>query len=94
MDIHHDPTACEYTAAIDGHTAVLNYRSLDKAGRELDLWHIEVPPALRGTGASTRFACAVFDRLVAEGIRYRLSCSYLRGVFVPRHPQYAANVIS
>lgn len=41
------------------------------------LFHAEVPPSLRGTGAGGRLANGVFAEIEAMGVKARPTCSFL-----------------
>jgi len=59
----------------------------------LDLWHTEVPVEHRGKGIAEVLAIGVMDQLSKEKVMVKLSCSYLRDNFLPKHPEYRSLVV-
>lgn len=53
-------------------------------GERMVVTHIEVAPALRGTGIGARFAAEVFDALTPRPHEIRLTCPFLRRVAMTR----------
>lgn len=53
-------------------------------GDRMVMSHIEVDPALRGTGAGGRFATEVFDAIQSRPHEIRLTCPFLRRVATTR----------
>lgn len=85
LDIRHDAASQVFTAVVDGHRCVLEYR-LD--GRTMTITHTGVPDAVGGRGIAgelTRFALATARR---EGWTVVPACSYAREFFA-RHAEFA-----
>lgn len=68
-----------------GNTAFVAYRLSPGV---ITLTHSEVPRALRGHGAGTRLARAVFTHLRGRGLGVVPACGFL-AAFVATHPEFA-----
>jgi len=84
LDIRHDPDARRYTAEVDGHTATLDYHTLD-AGT-VDFASTYVPEALRGRRVGTRLVLHALADAGRRGWRVRASCWFVP-VVVQAHPE-------
>jgi len=72
--LFNEPTKCR---------AFLQYRIIGE--KKWDFWHTEVPLSLSGKGVASHLAKGAMAHVVAHDYRVRMSCSYLRDHFLPRH---------
>ncbi|WP_193211580.1 GNAT family N-acetyltransferase [Luteolibacter marinus] len=64
---------------------LLTFASYRKEGGLLVIPHVEVEPALRGTGAAGRLMADVLAFARAEGLKVRPLCGYA-AAYMRRHP--------
>jgi predicted GNAT family acetyltransferase len=83
--VRHDEKGHKFVAAIDGQEAEIRYEA--EPDGTCNLAHTFVPPSLRGHGVAEELARQTLDQLRATGLKYRLTCPFLRA-FVQRHPEY------
>ena len=67
---------------------------LEKGGKVVALTHTFTPEAARGQGLAAVVTSAAFDWAAAEGKQVRPVCTYVRGPFLERNPQYQGIVVS
>lgn len=58
---------------VDGQVVFADYR---RDGDRLTITHVEAPPALRGTGAASRFMHALMARARQDGVKVVPLCGY------------------
>lgn len=63
---------------------MLEYR-LD--GKRMEIYHTEVPPALRGQGVAQKLARAALEWAQEEELKVIPSCSYV-AAYIQRNPKY------
>lgn len=88
LAVHHDPGTGRFTADIDGHQAVLDYR-LD--GTTMSILHTAVPGAIGGRGVAAQLTHAALDHARSAGWKVRPLCSYA-AEYVRRHANFASLV--
>ena len=92
--LRHDDRCKRFTLLVDGgHEAILDYDKVDTddASTTFDLYHTEVPEALRGKGIGKVLAKAVFDELLAAhpDARLILSCTFLQHFYASNKGLFA-----
>ena len=86
--LHNDTARHRYELTIDGQVCFVDYQ--EQAGTVL-LMHVEVPPALRGSGAASTLMQAVMDEIGEQKRKAKPICSYA-AVWLQRHRDYHALV--
>lgn len=84
IEVQHNPDKQCFSALVDGHQAILEYRAVD--AQTLDFHHTYVPDALRGKGVAAVLAKAALAFAKEQGCKVIPSCSYI-AVYLQRHPQ-------
>lgn len=56
-------------------------------GPRLEIWHVEAPPHLRGTGAAGRLMQEVMEHVRAGGMKVVPYCGYA-AAWIRRHPDF------
>ena len=84
LAIQHDLAGSRFVIQLEGHEAFLQYR---RAGREVDLYHTDVPDVLRGRGLAEQLCRAAFEYARAEHLIVIPTCSYIAGAYLKRHPE-------
>jgi predicted GNAT family acetyltransferase len=82
--IRNNEAASRFEAALDGLTAVTEYRR--KPGRII-FTHTEVPHELEGKGIANKLAHAALDYARSEGLRVHATCPFI-SAFIQRHAEY------
>lgn len=92
MDINtrHEPEKQRFSATVDGHECVLDYRAAE--AEVLDLHHTGVPPELGGRGIGTQLVRDALDWAGKNGTRVIPSCPFVADV-IRRYPQYGKLVV-
>lgn len=80
---HNQQNQC-FSAVVDGHQAVLEYRVVDE--QTLDFCHTFVPDELRGKGVAAVLAKAAFAYANEQQLQVIPSCSYI-ATYMQRYPQ-------
>ncbi len=80
----HLPEQQRFELALEGHTAVLEYR-MD--GETIVFTHTGVPQAIGGRGIGSQLARAGLEYARARGYRVRPLCWFVAG-YIERHPEY------
>ena len=88
LAVHHDPGTGRFTADIDGHRAVLDYRLDDTT---MSILHTAVPGAIGGRGVAAQLTRAALEHARSAGWKVRPLCSYA-AEYVRRHADFAALV--
>lgn len=68
-----NPAKSRFELEVDGRIVFGNYR---RDGDRLVITHVEAPPALRGTGAASRFMAGLMLVARREGLRLVPRCGY------------------
>ena len=78
----------------DGHTAILDYEPRGEG--EFELYHTEVPEALRGRGVGSEIAAAVFHHFFSTDpdSRLVLTCTFLQHFYRKNAADYADRSVS
>jgi predicted GNAT family acetyltransferase len=84
-EVRHEAASRRFTAAVDGHTARLEYEPGE--GR-LVVLHTLVPEAIGGRGIAAALVEAVLAYARASGLKVVPRCSYTAR-YLSRHPEYA-----
>lgn len=84
LDVIHNEEKQRYEAAVNGDTAVLNYRIRDGA---YALVHTEVPRHLRGQGYGRALVRQALDDLRTQGKKIVPRCPFVVN-FVNDNPEY------
>jgi predicted GNAT family acetyltransferase len=84
-DVHDNPAAQRYELAVDGHTAVIQYKPMPGG---LVFVHTIVPKALEGRGVGGRLMRAALLDLRARGLKVRPDCPFAAS-YIERHPEFA-----
>lgn len=90
----HIPEQCQFVIELDGTTekAHIDYEVIGDG--KWDLQHTLVPPTFRGHGVAKVLAKAVFDHVVKEDMKMKLSCWYLKGYAEKNpSPEYCERII-
>jgi predicted GNAT family acetyltransferase len=77
-------TAHRFEMTEDGHTVIADYR---READRLIIYHVEAPPALRGTGAAGRFMEALATRARVNGEMIVPLCGYA-AAWLQRHDEF------
>jgi uncharacterized protein len=80
--IEHERTANRFTAAMEGHVAVLDYTL---AGNVMSITHTNVPPAIGGRGVAAELMRAALSAANSNGWSVNPVCSYAVA-YLRRHP--------
>ncbi len=64
---------------------MLRYR---RQGNTLDFYHTYVPPKVRERGLAEKIVETGFRYAKEHGFKVIPTCSYVSGVFLPRHPEF------
>lgn len=84
INVVHDSQKQCFSAQIEGHQAILEYRTVDES--TLDIHHTYVPNELRGKGIAAVLAKKALDYAKAHNYTVIPSCSYI-AMYLQRHPQ-------
>ncbi|HHX35036.1 MAG TPA: N-acetyltransferase [Gammaproteobacteria bacterium] len=84
IHVEHDTQKKCFSAVIDGHQALLEYRALDE--HTIDIYHTFVPGELRGKGIAAVLAKEALAYAKQQDFKVVPSCSYI-AVYLERHPQ-------
>ena len=57
-------------------------------GKIMDLYHTFTPEELRGKGLAERLTKAAFEFAEKSKLKIRPSCSYVKDVFLKKHPEW------
>ena len=92
--LRHDERCKRFTLLVDGgHEAILDYETVetDSELTTFDLYHTEVPEALRGKGIGKVLAKAVFDELLSAhpDARLILTCTFLQHFYASNKGLFA-----
>ena len=93
-DLRHDERRKRFTLFVaGGHEAILDYEVVEESAEAptFDLYHTEVPSALRGKGIGKVLAKGAFDELLAAhpGARLILTCTFLQHFFASNKGLFA-----
>ena len=80
-----NPSSGRFELAEQGKPAFASYRV---TGPVIELWHVEVDPALRGQGTAGRLMDGLLDIIRQKGMKVRPICSYA-AAYLERHPEHA-----
>lgn len=83
IQVEHDPQKQRFSAQVNGHQAVLEYRTID--AQTLDFFHTYVPDQLRGQGVAALLAEAAFAYAQQQQFKVVPTCSYI-AAYMRRHP--------
>jgi uncharacterized protein len=83
--IRHEPEARRFVADIDGETAYITYRELDRGVLELD--HTYVPREFRGGGIASQLTVRALGYARERGCRVVPSCPFV-AAYIERHPEF------
>lgn len=83
-DVRDNPTRSRFELAVDGETAVLDYRLADGV---MTLTHTGVPRALEGRGVGSRLVKGALDAIRQRGLKIVVRCWFVDG-YIDRHPEY------
>jgi predicted GNAT family acetyltransferase len=84
MDVVNDVEHSRFAVSVDGSVAEIRYERVREG--VLDLRHTEVPPELQHRGVGDALAIAAFDYARANGLRFILTCPFLRR-WILSHPE-------
>ncbi|HZJ95547.1 MAG TPA: GNAT family N-acetyltransferase [Thiopseudomonas sp.] len=84
IQVEHNALQNCFSAVIDGHQAILEYRLVDEA--TWDIHHTYVPNELRGKGVAALLAKTALAYAKEHNYKVVPSCSYI-AVYLQRHPQ-------
>lgn len=84
IQVEHNPQNQCFSAVVDGHQAVLEYRTVDE--QTLDFCHTFVTDTLRGKGVAAVLAKAAFAYAKEQQLKVIPSCSYI-ATYMQRYPQ-------
>lgn len=82
--VRQNPGLSRFELALDGGTAVANYRLADGV---VTFTHTEVPYALRERGIGSQLVKGALDAARAQGLKVMPRCSFVNA-FLARHPEY------
>ena len=85
LAIRHEPDARRFAADVDGKTAYITYRELDRQHLELD--HTYVPQERRGAGIASQLTVRALEYARERGFRVVPSCPFV-AAYIERHPEY------
>jgi len=85
LAIRHEPDARRFAADVDGKTAYITYRELDRQRLELD--HTYVPQERRGGGIASQLTARALEYARERGFRVVPSCPFV-AAYIERHPEY------
>ncbi len=85
LSIKHDKENQQFTATVEGKTAVLKYSSPDE--NTLDYYHTFVPPDLRGRHIGQDLVKFALDFALENNYTIIPSCPFVEQ-FIKRHPEY------
>jgi uncharacterized protein len=85
LAIRHERQARRFVAEVDGKTAYITYRELDRRILELD--HTYVPSELRGRGIASQLTVRALEYARENGCRVVPSCPFV-AAYIERHPEY------
>ena len=83
--VTHNEAEGRFEIAVEGRTAVLQYRRSDDAMR---LIHTEVPEPLRGRGLANQLARAALDYAHFNQLRVIPICPFIK-LYLEKHPEAA-----
>ncbi len=83
MEVKH--TEGRFFVSIDGKEAELLYK---KENNIMDLYHTFTPEELRGKGIAEILTNAAFEFAKQHNLKIRPSCSYVKDVFLKKHPEW------
>ena len=84
MDVHHDAQAQEFSAEVEGHRALLQYRLRDGV---MTITHTGVPEEIGGRGVAAEITRFALETARANGWKVVPACAYA-SVFMRRHREY------
>merc|ERR1712241_1318649 len=91
--LKHDDLSKRFTLPVEGgHEAILDYERVESGNAlTFDLYHTEVPEALRGKGIGKVLAKGAFDELLAAhpDARLILSCTFLQHFYASNKGLFA-----
>jgi predicted GNAT family acetyltransferase len=85
-EVRDNPAQSRFELTVDGETAVLDYRLVDKV---MTLTHTGVPRALEGRGIGSRLVKGALDAIRARDLKIVVLCWFVNG-YIDRHPEYAS----
>lgn len=85
MDVTHHPDAQEFSAELEGHRAVLQYRLRDGV---MTIAHTGVPEEIGGHGVAAELMRVALETARANGWKVVPACAYAEA-FMRRHPEHA-----
>ena len=83
-DVEHDAESSRFTAAVDGHLAVLEYQLFSD---KIVFTHTEVPRELEGRGVGAILAQTGLEWARAHALRVVPICPFV-AAYIARHPEY------
>ena len=83
--IRHEPEARRFVADIDGKTAYITYRELDRGILELD--HTYVPREFRGGGIASQLTARALEYARERDCKVVPTCPFV-AAYVERHAEY------
>ncbi|KAH1012683.1 hypothetical protein HUJ05_011792 [Dendroctonus ponderosae] len=85
-------SANELTIQLNSNSvATISYVKVDE--KVYDLVHTLIPEQLQGQGLGHLFAERIFDHLIKQDIRLKLSCEFLQHFYSQNIPKYIGRVI-
>ena len=91
--LKHDELSKRFTLPVEGgHEAILDYDRVESGNAlTFDLYHTEVPEALRGKGIGKVLARGVFEELIAAhpDAKLTLSCTFLQHYYASNKSLFA-----
>ncbi|MBS0432944.1 MAG: N-acetyltransferase [Proteobacteria bacterium] len=84
LNVRHDTPSREFSAEVQGHRAVLQYRLRDGV---MTIVHTGVPDEIAGHGVAAELMRAALQAARENGWKVFPACEYAE-VFMRRHPEY------
>ena len=85
LNVVHNPAAQEFSAELEGHRAVLQYRLHDGV---MTIVHTGVPDEIGHRGVAAELVRVALETARANGWKVVPACAYAEA-FMRRHPEYA-----
>jgi len=83
--VRHNLAEGQFEIAVDGQTAILQYR---RTGESIRLIHTEVPEPFRGRGLATQLARAALDYAHFNKLKVIAVCPFVK-LYLEKHPEAA-----
>ncbi|OQR73847.1 protein GTLF3B-like [Tropilaelaps mercedesae] len=92
LAVTHDKASRTFYVQMGNDKAILTY---DEASPGiLDLQHTEVPDVFRGKGVAALLAREAFDFVAKNGLKTKVTCTYLMGFFQKNIKKYSPYVVN